>query len=69
MLSCGSIQEVETIWGDSMCGLMDVVDINGDGVAELILQRGYGEVGDVEIYEVSGGQLRLVSAIRGWTGG
>jgi hypothetical protein len=48
--------------------LGDVLDINGDGVAEVILQRGYGEVGDIEVYEVSGGQLRLVAAIRGWTG-
>ena len=69
MLSCVAIAEGgQILWGDSTCDLGDVMDINGDGVAEVILRRGHGEVGDVEVYEVSGGQLRLVSVLRGWTG-
>ena len=39
------------------------LDINGDGVAELILMRGRDEVSNIEIYELSGGQLRLISSI------
>jgi len=68
MLSCESISEGEIIWGDSTCSLIDVVDINGDGVAELVLERGHGEVGDIEIYDVSSPQPRLIFSIRGWTG-
>lgn len=69
MLSCMAIAEGgEILWGDSTCDLGDVLDINGDGIAEVILRRGHGEVGDIEVYEVGGGQMRLVSVLRGWTG-
>jgi len=67
ILACRLIGQ-EVIRNDKSCSLIDVMDINGDGVAEVIVGRGSDESGDIEIYEVSGGKLRLVAAIIGWTG-
>jgi hypothetical protein len=69
VLTCRARWELQAFasW-DNGCSLMDVLDINGDGVAELILRRRHDEIGDIEIYELSGGQLRLVFRIPGWTG-
>jgi hypothetical protein len=58
----------EVIGDDKACSLKDGMDIDGDGAPGVILTRGYDESGDIEIYTFSGGQLRWVSATRGWTG-
>jgi hypothetical protein len=67
ILDCRYSWDLQGFW-DSGCWLKGVVDLNGDGVAEIVLSRGQGEVGDIEVYEVSGEGLKLLVAIRGWTG-
>lgn len=58
----------EALFGDHDYQLLDVLDIDGDGSAELVFSKGLGEVGDLEIYRFSGGRLSLVCKISGWSG-
>lgn len=69
MLTCRSSWELQTAAGwNNGCWLLDVLDINGDGVAELVIRRGHGEGSNIEIYELKGKQLQLISIVKGWTG-
>ncbi|MCI0392477.1 MAG: hypothetical protein MOB07_27410 [Acidobacteria bacterium] len=59
---------LEPIYGESMPGFWDLVDVDGDGIAEIILSKGYGEVGSLEIFTLRNGQPHKVCVIPDWSG-
>lgn len=68
LLSCSYVGNVELIAGERTCSLIDVLDINGDGIAKLVFEEGHGEVGDLVIYSFKDNQLHLITRLSGWTG-
>jgi len=62
------IGSIEPVFGNGQDSLVDVLDIDGDGVAEVILQRSHCETSDIEVLKLRDGQLVPVMKLQGWTG-
>jgi hypothetical protein len=60
--------EPENLFGQPLYELQDVLDIDGDDRAEIVLSKAVGEGSDLEIYRFQGNQLLSVSKIEGWMG-
>jgi len=58
----------ERIYGDGFYEFFNAVDIDGDGVAEVILIKGQYEYSVLEIFKLRGGQLEKVCTIPDWSG-
>ena len=69
LLSCSSIGDGNGgfISGNKLCGLVDVLDVNDDGTADVIIEESYGEVANLVVYKFDHHQLRPVTHLF-WNG-
>ena len=68
LFGCSYVGATEAISGDNTCSLMDVLDVNNDGTADLVMEESHGEVSDIVIYEWKEDHLNVVARLSGWSG-
>lgn len=65
--SAGIRSDESEVYGQGSFELLDVLDIDGDGSAEILLLHGQGESGDIEVFSFRDGSFHKLLSI-GWTG-